>query len=167
MDTGLDQQQARQKQFAGKLAMLLLAACVSGGAFAQGPDTFGKAGTMKLVQGDVRVKDAQGERKLMPGDTLAPADQVMTGPDGAASMVLRDGTTMMVGPKSRIDLNTFAYNSTTQEGNLVVAVLRGSMRMITGLISKTNPNAVSVTTRTATIGVRGTDFIVEVDGEAQ
>jgi len=48
-----------------------------------------------------------------------------------------------------------------------VAVLRGSMRMITGLISKANPQAVAVTTRTATVGVRGTDFIVEVDDPAQ
>ena len=145
----------------------LLATLAGGSAWAQAADTAAKAGTMKLVQGDVRVVDARGERPLQPGDSLAQADQVVTGADGAASMVMRDGTTMMVGPRSRINLSTFAYNSTTQEGNLVVAVLRGSMRMITGLISKTNPNAISVTTRTATIGVRGTDFIVEVDEDGK
>ena len=147
----------------------LLAASITmtaGATFAQGPAE-PKAGTMKLVQGDVRVADANGERKLLPGDPLSSADKVLTGADGAASMVLRDGTTMMVGPRSRVDLEKFTYNSTTQEGNLVVSVLRGSMRMITGLISKTNPHAIAVTTRTATIGVRGTDFIVEVDAETQ
>lgn len=154
-----------QRIAAGALAAAL---ALAGTAWAQGQEANppgGKAGTMKLVQGDVRVIDARGERPLAPGDAIAPADKVVTGPNGAASMVLRDGTTMMVGPKSRIDLNTFTYNSTTQEGSLLVSVLRGSMRMITGLISKSNPQAVAVTTRTATIGVRGTDFIVEVDGE--
>jgi hypothetical protein len=39
------------------------------------------------------------------------------------------------------------------------------MRMITGLIGKTNPDAVRVETQTATIGIRGTDFIVQTDGQ--
>jgi hypothetical protein len=160
----------KDEQIRGITAAALAAAALAlaGGACAQGPDgipSAAKAGTMELVQGDVRVIDAHGERALAPGDAIAPADKVVTGTNGAASMVLRDGTTMMVGPKSRVDLNAFTYNSTTQEGGLLVSVLRGSMRMITGLISKSNPQAVAVTTRTATIGVRGTDFIVEVDEE--
>jgi hypothetical protein len=144
----------------------LLASGFCAPAFAQGAATGEKAGTMKVVQGDVRVVDARGERVLRAGDAVAQADHVVTGPTGAASMVLRDGTTMMVGPRSTIDLKTFAYDSTTEQGSLVVSLLRGSLRMISGLIAKTNPQAVAVTTRTATIGVRGTDFIVEVDEEA-
>jgi len=136
------------------------------GAWAEVIDLSAKAGTMKLVQGDVRVADARGERALQPGDILAPADHVITGANGSASVVLRDGTTIMVGPRSMVNLDAFTFNSTTQEGNLAVSVLRGTMRMITGLLSKTNPDSVSVHTRTATIGVRGTDFIVEVDETA-
>jgi hypothetical protein len=141
------------------LALMLCAPA----AWAQAAAVPAKAGTMKLVQGDVRVTDATGERVLRPGDNVAPADRLATGTDGAASLVLRDGTVMMLGPRSRVNIETFSFNSTTQEGNLAVAVVRGTMRMISGLIAKTNPSAVGVTTRTATIGVRGTDFIVEVD----
>ncbi|MDB5803394.1 MAG: hypothetical protein JWN73_716 [Betaproteobacteria bacterium] len=126
-----------------------------------------KAGTIKVVRGDVRVADARGERALAPGDSLTQADHVITGADSAASMVMRDGTTMMLGPRSLVDLKTFSYNSTTEQGSLVVSLLRGSLRMISGLIAHNNPQAVAVTTRTATIGVRGTDFIVEVDDEAK
>jgi hypothetical protein len=136
-------------------------------AWSQAADMPAKAGTMKLVQGDVRVTDASGERVLRPGDNVAPADRLVTGADGAASLVLRDGTTMMLGPRSRVNIDAFTFNSTTQEGSLAVAVVRGTMRMISGLIAKTNPRAVGVTTRTATIGVRGTDFIVEVDETAE
>ena len=35
--------------------------------------------------------------------------------------------------------------------------------MVTGLIGKTQPDAVRVETQTATIGIRGTDFIVQAD----
>ena len=70
---------------------------------------------------------------------------------------------MVVGPSSRLDLKQFHFDSTTQDGGLLVSLLRGSLRMITGLIGKTQPDAVRVETQTATIGIRGTDFIVQAD----
>ena len=149
------------------LATLFAAAGFNLPAHAQAAGQTEKAGTMKIVRGDVRVVDARGERALQPGDAVTEADHVSTGAGGSASMVMRDGTTMMLGPRSLVDLKTFNYNSTTEQGNLVVSVLRGSLRMISGLIAHNNPQAVAVTTRTATIGVRGTDFIVEVDDEAK
>lgn len=121
-----------------------------------------RAGTMKIVQGQAQVADARGERTLKPGDAIASADSISTGADSAASVVLRDGTTMVLGANSRVELKNFAYDSTTQEGNVLVSVLRGSMRMLTGLIGKTRPDSIKVTTPTSTIGILGTDFIVEV-----
>ena len=141
---------------------LLLAA--AGLAQAQESATTARAGTMKIVQGQASVTDAKGERALKPGDAVTSADRISTGADSAASMVLRDGTTMVLGANSRIDLKNFAYDSTTQEGNVIVSVLRGSMRMLTGLIGKTRPESIQVTTPTSTIGILGTDFIVQVEG---
>jgi hypothetical protein len=89
----------------------------------------------------------------------------VTGPDSSAAVVLRDDTTLVVGPSSRMDLKEFHFDATTRDGGLLVSLLRGSMRMITGLIGKTNPDAVRVETQTATIGIRGTDFIVQTDGQ--
>lgn len=126
------------------------------------PASATRAGTIKIVQGQANVTDARGERALQPGDAVASADSISTGPDSAASVVLRDGTTMVLGANSRVELKNFAYDSTTQEGNLLVSVLRGSMRMLTGLIGKTRPDSIKVTTPTSTIGILGTDFIVEV-----
>jgi hypothetical protein len=37
--------------------------------------------------------------------------------------------------------------------------------MITGLLGKTHPEAVRIETQTAFVGVRGTDFIVQADGQ--
>ena len=79
----------------------------------------------------------------------------------AASLTLKDGTVLAVGPDSVMDLSEFAFNSTTQEGSMLVNLVRGSLRMATGLIAKLKPEQVKVTTPTTVIGVRGTDFIVE------
>lgn len=125
-----------------------------------------RAGTMKSVRGDVRLLSSDGAaRPARPGDAVGPIDRIVTGGDSAASVVLRDGTSLVVGPSSRLDVKQFHFDATTQEGGMLVSLLKGSLRMITGLIGKTHPDAVRIETQTAVIGIRGTDFIVEVDGQ--
>lgn len=147
---------------------LLLALAAAGAAHAQTAPApaapLPPAGTLKIVSGDVRVMGTDyEERRVQPGDRIASTERLVTGRDSAASVVLRDGTVLALGPRSNVDLRRFSYDSTTQEGSLVVQLVRGSMRMITGLMGKTNPDAITVATRTATIGIRGTDFIVNVE----
>ena len=122
------------KIFAASAVSALLLAAAPLAHAQQATSLAERAGTVKVVQGDARITDAKGERALQPGDPVAPADTVSTGADSSASMVLRDGTTLVLGANSRVNLKDFAFNSTTQEGNLLVSVLRGSMRMLTGLI---------------------------------
>ena len=125
-----------------------------------------QAGFLKSVRGNVQLLSATGTaRPASAGDALGAVDRIVTGPDSSASVVLRDDTTLVVGPSSRMDLKEFHFDSTTRDGGLLISLLRGSMRMITGLIGKTNPDAVRVETQTATIGIRGTDFIVQTDGQ--
>lgn len=125
-----------------------------------------QAGFVKSVRGNVQLLNGSGAtRPANPGDAIGAVDRIVTGPDSSASVVLRDDTTLVVGPSSRLDLKEFHFDGTTHEGGMLVSLLRGSMRMITGLIGKTNPDAVRVETQTATIGIRGTDFIVQADGQ--
>lgn len=125
-----------------------------------------QAGFVKSVRGNVQLLSAAGtSRNAAAGDALSSVDRIVTGPDSSAAVVLRDDTTLIVGPSSRMDLKEFHFDATTRDGGLLVSLLRGSMRMITGLIGKTNPDAVRVETQTATIGIRGTDFIVQTDAK--
>ncbi|WP_345540492.1 FecR family protein [Variovorax defluvii] len=122
------------------------------------------AGLLKTVRGKVHLLGADGNtRSAQPGDPVAPIDRIQTDADSAASLVLRDGTTLVIGPSSRLDLKQFHFDATTRDGGLLLSLLRGSMRMVTGLIGKTQPDAVRIETQTATIGIRGTDFIVQAD----
>ncbi len=125
-----------------------------------------QAGFVKSVRGNVQLLNGSGAtRAAAPGDAIGAVDRIVTGPDSSAAVVLRDDTTLIVGPSSQLDLKEFHFDGTTHEGGMLVSLLRGSMRMITGLIGKTNPDAVRVETQTATIGIRGTDFIVQADGQ--
>ena len=89
-------------------------------------------------------------------------DRILTGAGSAAALTLQDGTVLAIGPDSALDLSQFQFNATTQEGSVLVSLLRGSLRMLTGAIARLKPEQVKVTTPTSVVGVRGTDFIVEV-----
>lgn len=118
-------------------------------------------GMIKASDGGVQVLRANAPSAAVAGQRLMQGDQLRTGDTGSTTVMLRDGTVVALGPKSTVDLSRFQFNSTTQEGSLGVKLVQGSIRMVTGLIAKLNPEAVKVETPTALIGVRGTDFIVE------
>ena len=122
-----------------------------------------RAGTAKVVGGEVRVLGAQGMRTLEPGDAVFSGDRLVSGKYGLASVVLRDGTTLVLGNNSQLQIQKFAFDATTADGSILVELLQGSIRVVTGLISKINPDAVQVKTGTLLVGVRGTDFIVEAE----
>lgn len=122
-----------------------------------------RAGIAKVVGGEVQVLGAQGMRSLEPGDAVFSGDRLVTGRYGLTSVVLRDGTTLVLGNNSQLQIQKFAYDATTADGSILVELLQGSIRVLTGLISKINPDAVQIKTSTLLVGVRGTDFIVEAE----
>lgn len=127
----------------------------------------GRVGTFKQVQGETWIGTGPDRRTPAPGDSVRQADRVSTGRTGAASLVLRDGTVLTVGPDSLVDIRRFQYDSTTQQGNFLLDLLQGSVRLVTGLLAKVNPDLFKVHTPTSVVGVRGTDFIVETQPAAQ
>ncbi len=135
--------------------------------WAQSASNDEKAGIVKTVSGDVRIRNAQGESALQPGDAVKTNDRLITGKQSSGSVVLRDGTTLVLSENSQLVLDKFAFNSTTQDGNIFINLLQGSMRMLTGLIAKVNPQAIQIKTKTVSVGIRGTDFIVETEEKAE
>lgn len=124
------------------------------------------AGTLKSVRGPVRIVAGAEARAAVPGAPLQPGDRLETGAGAQAGLALADGTLLAVGPDSRLQLQRFAYDPTTREGSLWLELAQGSMRMVSGLLARANPASVRVTTPTSAIGLRGTDVIVQADGQA-
>jgi hypothetical protein len=120
-----------------------------------------KIGTIKKVYGDVKLVRQSVEARPVAGDPVLRGDKLITGVYSNVSVVMRDRTTLMLGSKSAVDLTKFDFDSTTQDGNLLVDLAKGTLRMVTGLIAKVNPAAVEVRTPTMSVGVRGTDFVVQ------
>ena len=132
-------------------------------ALAQATASSAAAGIAKIVTGDVRVVDTQGERPLKSGDAVFENTRLVAGKQSSASVVLRDGTTLVLSENSQFNVEKFAFDATTQSGSMLINLLQGSMRMLTGLIAKLNPEAIQVKTKTLSVGIRGTDFIVDTE----
>ncbi|MDH4390630.1 MAG: FecR family protein [Aquabacterium sp.] len=88
-------------------------------------------------------------------------DTLRTGADGALGITLTDDTLLTIGANSELVLSTYSFDSTTQDGNLLVSLWKGTAAFVTGLIARKAPDNVRVQTRTVVLGVRGTEFIVD------
>lgn len=140
---------------------LLLSASLASAQTAKTPVDATRMGSFKQVQGEIQWGHEPGRATPAPGDALRQGDRVRTGQTGGASIVLKDGTVLTMGPNTTVDLSQFQFDSTTQSGNFVLDLLQGSVRVVTGLLAKANPERFKVRTPTSVVGVRGTDFIVE------
>lgn len=120
-----------------------------------------RQGTFKTVEGEVTLVHGNSRSAVVVGQPVFQGDQIITGEKSATSITLRDGSVLSLGPNSSIELTQFEFDAKTQDGNMLVSLARGSLRVITGLIAKLRPEQVKITTPTTVIGVRGTDFIVE------
>ncbi len=140
------------------IALGLLMTSGSHGVYAQ------EAGTVKNVSGIVSI--VRGKETFAPsaGMKVSTQDVIVTGRDGSVGITLKDNTLLSCGPNSSLTLDEFEFDSTTHKGKLSASVKRGTVGVVSGKLAKASPDSVSFKTPTTTLGVRGTEFIIDVDG---
>ncbi len=119
------------------------------------------------LQGPVAAINPQGERRVVvEGGPLYNGDTLETANNGNAVLVFRDNTKVTVQPRTQFKVDNFVYSSdNAAEGTVVFNLLRGGMRVLTGLVGKARPQAVRMSTPTSTVGIRGTGMDIFADAE--
>jgi hypothetical protein len=120
-----------------------------------------EAGVVKVSKGSAFLERAGQKLPAAVGAKVFANDRILTGADGSVGITLRDLTLLSAGPNSMIDINKFSFDSTTHAGAIDAAVKRGTLSVVSGKIAKTSPDNVRFTTPGSTLGVRGTEFIVD------
>ncbi len=116
-------------------------------------------GRILNFEGDVRVN---GEPVSIE-TVLNKDDVVTTGPDGSVQIVLADNSVLDLESDSEIDINEYIYSPENPEANNSdISVLAGTLRYVSGKIAKDDPENVSFTAGSSTIGVRGTYISISV-----
>jgi hypothetical protein len=117
------------------------------------------SGTAVDVVPSAHADGTAGFRVLVDQGSVYTGDKIVTGPVGQAQILFRDNTKLVVGPNSSMTIDAFVYSASSAQKVSIDAV-KGAFRFITGISKK---DAYSITTPTAVIAVRGTEFDMHVD----
>lgn len=121
----------------------------------------------ELVGTAQRIAEGAAPVALNKGDSVNERDTVQTGANSGVVLRFEDGQLTTMGASSRMTVNAYVYDlKEPAKSNVLLSLLTGSMRAITGLIGKSRPDKVAFRAGTATIGIRGTDvtFAVITEG---
>lgn len=119
-------------------------------------------GMVRTVSGSATVTRGEASLTADPGLKLMVGDTLVTGRDGSLGVILRDDSSLSIGPGSRLVLRSFQFSPSEGKFRLVARISRGTMAYLSGLIGKLAPEKARFETPTATIGIRGTHFAVNV-----
>jgi hypothetical protein len=120
-------------------------------------------GQVKIAKGQVTIERQGTTMPATVGARLQVADTVRTGADGSVGITMDDDSLLSAGPNSALSLDRYAFDSTTNQGRLDTSLNKGTLSVISGRIAKQSPDAMTVRTPTAILGVRGTEFVVSAE----
>jgi hypothetical protein len=140
------------------IAILLAAISVPTWGYA---DTDRTIGVVHNAAGSTTVTRGGNVLPAMTGTRLHAGDALGTGPDGSLGIILRDNSSLSLGPSSSLVLRDFLFSPSEGQFSLLVRLSKGTMAYLSGLIGKLAPERARFETPTATIGIRGTHFVVK------
>ena len=122
-------------------------------------------GDVEVVRGaGLAQRGGDTPRVLGAGSPIEQGEVLSTGANSFAVVKLNDGTRMTLRPNTSMKVDDFVLAQPGKTDSLIMNLLKGGLRIVTGTISKNSPTA-RLTTSTATVGIRGTDFDARICAE--
>ena len=124
-----------------------------------------EAATVSICIGTAVAQRADGSvRSLAPGSVVRAGDVVSTQPNSSVRLKFTDGGELLVPSASQIRIDAYSFNTAApQSDSLVMSLLVGGLRSITGLIGRRgNVDAYRMQAGSTTIGIAGTDYLARL-----
>lgn len=118
---------------------------------------------IKSVTGSVMVVRGNEQLPALSGTRLFKTDRVVSGPASTAGVVFKDGTLLSIGPASDVAIRDYGFDPRQNHFAFDLYMAKGSAVYSSGKIGKLAPEAVDISTPRATVGVRGTRFIIAAE----
>jgi hypothetical protein len=131
-------------------ALLAAALLMAGNVFA--------AANVQSLRGDVRA----GKAQLSVNDRVTSGATITTGVGAQAVLRFDDGQQVVIGENTLFRITDYRYRADAEPtaDRAIFDLLRGALRMISGAIVAKNRDNFQLRIPQATIGIRGTDFMV-------
>jgi hypothetical protein len=149
------------------MRQVLAAAAVASILAVTGTAWANDVGQVKTAKGTVHV---ERDGTLLPASVGMPireADSLVTGADGAVGVTFSDNSLLSTGPNSVLVVDRYNFDSTTHAGRFDASLRKGTLAVVSGKMVKQSPDAMKVRTPAAIMGVRGTEFVVQVEEPAK
>jgi hypothetical protein len=149
------------------MRQVIVAAAVAVALTAAMPARANDVGQVKTSKGTVHV---EREGKRLPatvGMPIRQSDALVTGADGAVGVTFIDNSLLSTGPNSVLVVDRYDFNTTTHAGHFDASLKKGTLAVVSGKMVKQSPDAMKVRTPAAIMGVRGTEFVVQVEEPAK
>ena len=117
-----------------------------------------KAGELTEAKGQVRAKrGADPERTLAQGNPVYAEDDLATGPEDKGRVTFADGSSLDIGPDSRVLLADFVYDPANLDASKqALRMAKGMFRYVSGKVVQNDPARLRLESPLAVIGIRGT-----------
>ena len=102
----------------------------------------------------------QKDEKLANGSKIFFGDTIISNSKSNAQILFLDQTVLTLGEETELTIDEFVYDPDSQDGSFVSTVKTGTVKFITGQISKKNPDNLEVKVPAGTLGARSTEFVV-------
>ena len=114
-------------------------------------------GTIGIVIGKADVVNRNLKLKIK--ESIYFGDVIKTGPKTNMQILFDDQTVFTIGENTEIVINEFIYdpNQNNELNKISAEVFQGSLKVVTGLISKKNPENLSIKLPTGVLATRGTE----------
>jgi hypothetical protein len=144
-----------------RVAKLILAATVAlaaAPALAQSEPP--PIGTVTHLSGVLVAKKADGATRFLGvKSSVAEGEMLVTEQATYARVKFADDAEVVLRPSSQLKIESYQYqNSQPERDSVLLSLLKGGLRSVTGLIGRRSRNNVKFSTSTSTIGIRGTHF---------
>lgn len=120
-------------------------------------------GKTKTSKGAVFVVRDGMPMPVAVGDRIFRNDTIRTGASGSVGIIFEDNTILSLGPDSEIVIDQYVFAPEKGVFSMVARMVRGTASYLSGIIGHQSPESVKFRTPEATIGIRGTHFLVKVD----
>lgn len=124
-------------------------------------------GHVDFAIGNVVVAERGGRaHPLVKGAEVGSGDRITSGADGRAQIRFSDGAYMSIQPNTEFDINQYRFDGKADgTESALFGLLKGALRAVTGLVGRINHSKFQITTPTATIGIRGTGGLIQVNND--
>lgn len=124
------------------------------------------AGTVVHLSGPLMARKADGSVKVLARKSEVEQGDTLVAERGTYAQIrFIDNSEITLRPDTTFKIEAFAYDEARPDAdNASFNLVKGGLRSVTGLLGKRNKEKFSLKTPTATIGIRGTTFVVQYVG---